>query len=62
MKMIYVPLISGEVKAVGLKNITQYIIYEKVIHIFTRNIQVDVPKTKELVETLIQNKYSINYN
>ena len=62
MKMIYVPLISGEVKAVGLKNITEYLINDKFVRISTRNIQVDVPKTKELVETLIQNKYSINYN
>lgn len=62
MKMIYIEFVSGEVKAVGLKNITEYLINDKFVRISTRNIQVDVPKTKELVETLIQNKYSINYN
>lgn len=62
MKMIYIEFVSGEVKAVGLKNITEYLINDKFVRISTRNMQVDVPKTKELVETLIQNKYSINYN
>jgi len=62
MNQITITLLSGEEVNVKVNKIQQYLIYQDVIHIFTKNIQYYFPRTTEVVNLLIQNKETICYN